>query len=169
MKRITIGFLSLLAIGFSSAMAANLTVLQEKKPLPTISYSNEAGKKTTLSTKNHKLTALHFWATWCVPCVEELPQVDAAAAKYVDKKFQVIALSLDGKKSDKVKQFFADHKVKTLKPFLDSDMSAFRAAQVSALPTTIFINEKGEEIARIAGPANWEDEELRKFIEGQLK
>lgn len=136
----------------------------EPAKLPTVSYTAENQKKITLNTKKHRLTALHFWATWCVPCVEELPQVDAASKAYGDD-FAVVALSLDGRNMDKVKTFYSENKITTLKPFLDADMSAFQTLKIRGLPTTIFINEKGEEIARAEGPLDWESDEVKKFIE----
>ena len=114
------------------------------------------------------LTAVHFWATWCAPCVVELPEVDKAAAKYADKGFRVVALSLDTDMS-KVKEFYAARGIKTLTPALDADMSSIQAVQARGMPATIFYNEKGEAIARADGPLDWNGAKLTSFIESSLK
>lgn len=138
-------------------------------PLPAIVYNNENGAEQWLDAKMNKLTALHFWATWCKPCIEELPQVNAAQKKYAAQGFKVVALSLDGKNTEKVKKFYHDNKIDNLEVFLDSDMSAFQKLKIHGLPTTIFINSKGEEIYRFEKPLGWESTEVVVIIEKNLK
>jgi thiol-disulfide isomerase/thioredoxin len=145
--------------------------IKESAPLalPDITFSGKDGKSQAVDAGKNKLTALHFWATWCKPCIEELPQLDAAQKQYESKGFRVIALSLDGKDISKVEKFFADNKIESLKLFMDSDMSAFQKLKIHGLPTTIFINSKGEEIARSEGTVTWGSSETKEFIEKQLK
>jgi thiol-disulfide isomerase/thioredoxin len=137
--------------------------------IPEISYLNEKGEPLTLSTEKHKLTILHFWATWCVPCVVELPEVDKAVKRLGSKKLQVLALSLDGKNSAKVREFYKANDIKTLSVAMDSDLSAFQSMRSRGLPTTVFINAKGQEIARVEGSLDWDDETTTDFIKDKLK
>jgi thiol-disulfide isomerase/thioredoxin len=119
-------------------------------------------------TSGHALTAVHLWAIWCVPCLKELPEVDAAAAAYKDKDFHVVAISMDTDMA-KVKQFFADKGIKTLVPAIDKDSASFRAAHLRGLPGTLFFNKKGELIGRADGPLDWKAKSTTDFIESQLK
>lgn len=135
-----------------------------KKLITDIVYSDENGKKYELKSNKQRLTALHFWATWCVPCVKELPQVNKAQKKYADKGFKVVALSLDGNNIKNVKTFYKDNKIENLDLYFDSDMNAFQKLRVRGLPTTIFINEKNEEIARAEGDLDWQSGEVEDFI-----
>ena len=146
------------------------TTIKESTPtaLTAIIYSDENGKEQKLDTSKNNLTALHFWATWCMPCIKELPQVNAAQKKYMGKSFQIIALSLDGKNTDKVQKFYSDNKIDKLQPLFDSSMSAFSQLKIKGLPTTIFINSKGEEIARAEGELDWESNETEKFIKARI-
>src|SRR5438046_1874024 len=73
-----------------------------------------------VETKGHTLTAVHLWATWCVPCLKELPEVDATASAYKNKDFHVTAISLDTDMA-KVEKFFADKGIKTLTPAIDKN------------------------------------------------
>ncbi len=147
------------------------TVIKEspETTLPTIIYSDEQGKEQTFGSKKNKLTALHFWATWCVPCVKELPQIDAIQKKYAGKGFKVIALSLDGKNTDKARKFYNENAINSLALFFDANLSAFQQLKIKGLPTTIFINSKGEEIARTEGDLDWESNEVEEFIDLQIK
>ncbi len=145
-------------------------VTSKPKALPALSYSNDKGLATQVNTGGKPLTALHFWATWCVPCVDELIQVDESQKAYADKGFKVIALSLDGANNRaKVQQFYKDHNITSLEANIDGDMSIFKSVMLRGLPTTIFLNAEGEEIARAEGALDWEAKETKRFIESHLK
>ncbi|MDE3061106.1 MAG: TlpA family protein disulfide reductase [Pseudomonadota bacterium] len=150
--------------------AADELVVSPPKPAPAISFKDDAGNVHALDPKAAKLTAVHFWATWCVPCVAELPQVDAAQQAYGRKSFKVIALSLDGTgKMDNVKTFFSNHQITHLTPYLDNAMASFRAAGLHGMPATIFIDGSGNEVARSEGAFDWKGKVVTDFIEKQLQ
>jgi len=117
---------------------------------------------------SQKLTAVHFWATWCVPCVAEVPEADAAQIKYGDKGLKILAISMDGS-IDKVKQFYDKHAIQALVPILDNGTTAFNALKPRGLPTTIFFDKEGKEIARAEGPIHWLESPNKEFIESHLK
>ncbi len=119
-----------------------------------------------LKTAGHKLTILHLWATWCVPCVAELPDLDEFAKAHPDLGF--IALSED-MNLEKVKDFFTAHKITALTPALDEKMTMFQKAKVVGLPTTLFIDANGRMFARADGPLDWKSKDVADFIEQHLK
>lgn len=119
-----------------------------------------------LKAAGHKLTILHLWATWCVPCVAELPELDAFAKAHPD--LGVIALSEDTS-LEKVRNFFAVHKITALTPALDEKMTMFQKAQGIGLPTTLFIDANGRMFARADGPLDWKSKDVSDFIEQHLK
>lgn len=151
-----------------AAIAGENIVESTPATIPAIIYSDVDGKQRTLDTSKHKLTALHFWATWCVPCVKELPLVNETQKKYVKNGLQIIALSLDGKNIDKVKKFYADNNINNLELLLDSELSAFQQLKIHGLPTTIFINSAGKEISRAEKPIEWNGKETTDFIESRI-
>ena len=137
---------------------------------PAISYANEKGEMKKLAPKENKLTIVHFWATWCAPCVAELPQVDAVAKAYASKGVEVVALSLDGSGNmDKVQQFIASHHITNLTAYIDRNNFSFRAFKGDGLPTSVFIDKDGQVIARVEGPLNWKSPETLDFINANLK
>lgn len=165
---LTMFFIVLFCLLPTMANAATTIKESDATAIPAIIYSNEDGKEQALDASKYKLTALHFWATWCVPCVKELPQINTAQKKYTDKEFKIIALSLDGKKIENVQKFYSDNKIENLELLFDSNMSAFQQLKIKGLPTTIFINSEGKEIARAEGNLNWESKGVEEFIKSQI-
>jgi thiol-disulfide isomerase/thioredoxin len=161
--------LSVLCLSPATAMDWDLVIPKTIKPAPDMPYVDETGKNYTVRDNKGKLTAVHFWATWCVPCIAELPELDGAAKAYGAQGFKVIAISLDGENAmPQVKQFLAEHKITSLTPYLDNDNQSFKAANTLGLPTTIMIDAEGNEIARVAGPLDWKSQPVRAFIETHL-
>ena len=133
---------------------------------PLIRYETPGGMKT-LNFADGRLTAVHFWATWCVPCIAELPDVDAALQTYKDSGLQVIALSVDNG-FDRVTTFYKNYNIRALAPVLDHEMEAFRALKIDGLPTTLFYNAQGKFLTRVDGPMHWGEWPNKDFIEEQL-
>ncbi|MFO0389801.1 MAG: TlpA family protein disulfide reductase [Alphaproteobacteria bacterium] len=134
------------------------------KPLPRLDYADVSGTIHTLKPDTSSLAILHLWATWCVPCIEELPILDSVANAYKDKGVAVITLSLDGKNARKVTDFYTTHNIRTLPAYFDYQMKAFRALKFKGLPATVFI-KNGREIARIDGPADWKSAEVKALLD----
>lgn len=131
-------------------------------------YVDKDGKELTLDPSKGKLTALHFWATWCVPCVDELPQVDDAQEIF-GSKLQVIPIALDGRNTAKVEKFYKDHKIDHLPVLLDPTTKTPQQAGLKGLPGTLFIDSKGKIVARGEGPLDWQEESVAKFLKAKLK
>jgi thiol-disulfide isomerase/thioredoxin len=100
-----------------------------------------------------RVVVLNFWATWCVPCVAELPALDQLAA--AQPEFAVLAVSADRTGAELVKPFLAAHGISHLTVLLDPHMEAGRAFGVSGFPTTLVIDTAGRLRGRLEGPADW--------------
>jgi len=101
-----------------------------------------------------KPVILHFWATWCGPCVQELPDLDSYAKKIEDTA-HVIAIVADMKDMAKIRNFYQSKGIKNLSISFDKSGQLTRAFRTSALPTSVFINSHGHEIGRIQGAIEW--------------
>jgi len=97
---------------------------------------------------------LHFWATWCSPCVQELPHLDIFAKKH-ENTAHVIAIVTDSKDMKKIQEFYKAKGIKNLNITFDKSGELTKIFRTSALPTTVFINSKGDEIGRIHGMVEW--------------
>jgi thiol-disulfide isomerase/thioredoxin len=129
---------------------------------PSFGFTDPAGKKVTLAAYKGKPVLLNLWATWCAPCLKEMPTLDRLAARKGDA-LQVIALSQDLGGSDAVKPFFARSGFKALKPWIDSD-AAFSTGAGLNLPTTVLYDSQGKEVWRIAGDADWTSAEIATLL-----
>lgn len=116
-----------------------------------LSESTEAEPtERNLKDLKGKPIILHFWATWCGPCVEELPHLDIYAKKH-ENTAHIIAVATDFKDVAKIRNFYKDKGIKNLSITFDKGGILSRAFRASALPTTVFINSHGHEIGRIQG------------------
>jgi thiol-disulfide isomerase/thioredoxin len=98
---------------------------------------------------------LNLWATWCAPCVKEMPQLDAMAAALAEDRIAVLPLSADHGGAEVVRKFYAAHDIRHLEVWLDPRGAAQEAWRARGLPTTLIIDRKGREVARAEGAYDW--------------
>lgn len=116
----------------------------------------------------HKLTAIHFWATWCTECIEELPEIDQAVERYAKHGFQLMPLAMENN-VQRIREFMKKHNLTRIQPHRDHRALIFNHYNVRGLPTTVFVNQKGEEVGRAEGPMHWDSAENAAFIQRHLQ
>lgn len=129
---------------------------------PAVAFTAPDGKPVTLASFKGKPLLLNLWATWCAPCVAEMPTLDAAAKSQAGK-VQVIAVSQDMQGAEKVTPFFTQKKFAALQPYLDTKLGLSLAYQAN-LPTTILYDSAGKEVWRMTGGYEWNTPEAAKLI-----
>ena len=137
-------------------------------PMPAVGFQDPAGKPAMLASFQGKPLLVNLWATWCGPCVIEMPTLDALARRE-GGKLQVLAISQDTSDPSrsaraKVDAFLVQHPFATLKPYIDSKMDLMAALKVDTLPTTILYGADGKEIWRMSGIEDWQSEDAAKLI-----
>ncbi len=131
--------------------------------LPNLTFHDSAGNELQLGRLIGKPLLLNLWATWCAPCIAELPKLDALAARE-GAALQVVTLSEDLTGGDKVATFLSSRGYGHLSPWLDPDNTASTRYQVSTLPTTIYYNAAGHEVWRYSGGHDWTSDETAKML-----
>ena len=132
-------------------------------PAPSFTVQDENGQPTSMAAFRGKPTLVNLWATWCAPCIVEMPSLDRLAAQE-GGRIQVLALSQDFRGRDKVDEFFAARDFRELQPYLDGEMAVMTALRIGTLPTTILYDAQGREVWRMTGMAEWDGERARRLL-----
>lgn len=133
---------------------------------PEMIYHDAKGAEKTLSSHKGTVVLLHFWATWCPPCIGELGEMAKALAPLEAKGLVVLPVSEDNA-MDAVVAFYAKHNIR-LPILMDQRMAAMKAFRLDGLPTTLVIDEEGHEFAKYAGAVNWANAKNIQIIESAL-
>jgi thiol-disulfide isomerase/thioredoxin len=132
-------------------------------PGPGTSFEDPDGEATDLAAFRGKPVLLNLWATWCAPCVKELPTLDALQAREGERlKVLTVSQDLDGRA--KVEAFLAKNKYRTLEAWLDPEMALMSELGVTTLPTTILYDAGGREVWRVAGDKDWAGAEAAALL-----
>lgn len=137
------------------------------KAAPAKPFLGPDDKAATLASFRGKPLLVNLWATWCGPCVREMPTLDALAARDA-AKFQTIVVSQDVAGRRAVTPFFAKEGLKNLQPYLDKEGVLGSETGTDTLPTTIFYDAQGKEMWRVTGSMDWTGERAQKLIDGAL-
>jgi thiol-disulfide isomerase/thioredoxin len=147
---------------------ARFTLAKEPKPMPDLAFTDANDKPVKLSDYKGKTVLLNFWATWCAPCVKEMPSLDKLQAEMGKDKFVVLPLSLDGPSKPKVAPFYADRKLANLGIYFDKGKKALGALDISVLPTSVLVDPEGREIGRMEGDADWDKPEALALMKAVI-
>ncbi len=130
---------------------------------PTTSFQDPQGRPTSFASFRGRPLLVNLWATWCGPCVVEMPSLDGLAARE-GEAMQVLALSQDMDGREQVTQFFAQRNFRELEPYLDPRLDVMTALRIDTLPTTILYDADGVEVWRMTGLADWESERAQRLL-----
>ena len=125
-------------------------------PAPAAAFEDPQGGSATLSDFRGRPLLVNLWATWCAPCVVEMPALDALAERE-DGRLQILAISQDPDGQAKVATFFAERRFTALEPYIDPQLALMPELGVDTLPTTILYDADGRELWRMTGMADWRD------------
>ena len=129
-----------------------------------ISFEDSDGTPFTLAVFEGKLILLNIWATWCGPCREEMPTLDALQAELGSDDFEVVALSIDRKGVEIVNEFYQEIGIEHLAPYIDKTGMASADLGAVGIPTTLLLDRQGKEIGRLVGEAEWNTQDMIDFL-----
>jgi thiol-disulfide isomerase/thioredoxin len=134
---------------------------------PALAFQGPDGQQTHLSSFRGRPLLVNLWATWCGPCVVEMPSLDALAGRQTaGQGLQVIAISQDSSDGRrKVTDFFAQRRFQHLQPYLDSEMGLMFGLGLDTLPTTILYDSQGREVWRMVGMADWQSDRVARLLQ----
>jgi peroxiredoxin len=137
------------------------------QPLPNFDLAADGGRSIRLADLRGKVVVVNFWATWCPPCVEELPSLDRFARTYAPRGVEVVAISVD----DDVKAYrdFLQARSLSLRTVLDPGKSVSAQYGTFKYPETYIADRQGRLVRKIVGPADWMDPRVTEMFDELLK
>jgi thiol-disulfide isomerase/thioredoxin len=153
---------------FATGEMANLTTLEAPPPMPTRAIRDASGAETTLHAFQGDVLVVNVWATWCAPCVEELPTLGELQRRF-DGRLRVITVSIDSEgKREQAQRELAERGGNALPFLIDITRGILFDVQGAGMPVTIIYGRDGDEIARLAGGADWSSDEAVALMEAVL-
>ena len=139
---------------------------REAPPLPPATVFTTAGEDKTLSLEDlrGKVVVLNVWATWCPPCIKEMPSLDQLQTLRGGPDFEVITISIDRTKYEPAK-FFADNDIQRLVPWHDESYGIPGNLRLRGYPTTLIYGRDGREVAILEGEAEWDSPEALALVD----
>ena len=134
--------------------------------IPNLKLKMLDGSKTTI----HELVKdgpimIDFWATWCAPCVEEMPSLDKLQSLFRQEDLKIFTIATGRNNQKKISSFFEKHSISNLENFKDPKGELAIRLGVFGLPASILISPDGNEVARLIGPINWVQSDVINFFE----
>ena len=131
---------------------------------PTVGFTNSDGQPLTLSDFKGSGVVLNLWATWCAPCVQEMPALNALQRQVKKEGIEVVAVSSDRLGVKVVGPFFRKKGLNDLRIYVDTEGVFTESMPGYGLPRTYFINREGLVIATYNGPAEWDSTDIISVI-----
>ena len=154
--------------GLNKGAMAALLVRPKPLDLPAFTFADSDGKPKSLADFSGKIVLLNIWATWCVPCREEMPALDQLETKLGGKDFAVVAVNIDKGGPEKAASFLKETGATHLALYTDPTGKLFSTLKTVGMPTTLIVDRNGKEIARLVGPADWASPEAVAVIEAAI-
>ncbi|NIZ00315.1 TlpA disulfide reductase family protein [Thalassospira lucentensis] len=149
---------------FPSELSKMIELRNAESLLENATFVDAAGTETSLNSLKGQVVLVNLWATWCVPCVKEMPELDQLAAEMADKPMRVLALSQDRGGAEDVSKFFENNRIEHLDVLLDPKGATARAMGARGLPTSFIIDANGELIGKLEGIAKWDAPEVIAYF-----
>ena len=166
--KLLIIFIYLITINFSYAFEKpnlkNLVVIKNPKSYENVIFMDINKKTVNLEDFKGKLLILNFWATWCAPCKEEMPSLDALQSNLNLNNLKIIPINIGQEDLSKSKIFFKELNIKNLNIYFDAPITLAKKFALRGVPTTILFNKEGKEFSRIIGSIDFNDEEFINWL-----
>lgn len=146
----------------------NLLANADREPAKKFSLNDLTGEQIALEDFQGQVLLVNFWATWCPPCVHELPSIQALKDHFSDQSFEVLALNM-GERGKDIENFLKAFETKLDFPILlNADLNVAKNWNVRAMPTSLFIDKNGDIAETYVGPRDWNSEIVQQQVASLL-
>lgn len=141
------------------------SIFSDTPPLPDATFIDGAYHKVSFREFENKALLINFWATWCTPCVREMPVLDRLQREFGGDSFQVIAIAAGQQVGKNPDVFLKEHQLDALDLYLDPHARLLTLMGTRTLPTTLVVDRDGHIIGGVRGEANWDSPEARAVLQ----
>jgi thiol-disulfide isomerase/thioredoxin len=142
-------------------------VVTDAPPQPDLIYLDGEGNEVRLSDFHGKVVLLNLWATWCAPCVEEMPALDRLEAQLGGDDFAVVTISMD-RSIEQAREFYAETEIENLPLLHDGQFSSHTRVRARSLPMSVLYDRQGREIGRVPVPAEWDSQDALALMRAAM-
>ena len=129
----------------------------------TLGFQDANGNAMSFADTSGQFRVVNFWATWCAPCREEMPALDALNMEMSDR-LTVLTIATGRNRMEGIEDFFAETQIESLPILLDPKGELARAVGVVGLPVTLILDPEGREVARLIGGADWSSDNAKSVL-----
>ena len=138
------------------------------RPAPAFTLPGLDGRMVSLSDYRGKVVVVNIWATWCPPCVDEMPSLEKLYQEFKAENFAILAVSIDSDGIEAVAPFMKKHAL-TFPALIDSQAAIRTSYKTTGVPETFIINKQGILVKKVIGPLNWAAPEVKRYIRKLLQ
>ena len=146
----------------------NFTFFEPPIPAPPTAFSDGSGARATVRDFKGEVVLVNFWATWCAPCVAEMPALNRLQMDLAPQGFRIVAISQDRRGLDVVKPFYEKLGLDAMGIYLDPKGKATREYEVKGLPTSLLVDRRNRIVGMLQGPAEWDSPAAKAFMQFYL-
>jgi thiol-disulfide isomerase/thioredoxin len=151
---------------------AAVEIRPSPKPAPPLAFAAPDGQPTSLAAFKGRTVLVNLWATWCAPCLKEMPALAAIQNELGGADFGVVAINIDTRNLDKPKAWLAENKVSALPYYSDPQAAVFQvlraAHKIEGMPVSLIVDRDGCELGIIQGPADWASGDAKALIKAAM-
>ena len=166
--KLLIIFIYLVTINFGYALEKqdlkNLVLVKNPKIYKDVIFRDINQKDVNLDDFKGKLVILNFWATWCAPCREEMPSLDALQSNTELNNLKIFPINIGREDISKSESFFKKLNINNLEIYIDAPITLAKKLSLRGVPTTILFNKQGKEFARIIGSIDFNDQKFVNWL-----
>lgn len=140
---------------------------------PELAFAGPDGKPTSLAAFRGQTVLVNLWATWCPPCLKEMPSLDRLQAELGGADFAVVAVNIDTRNLDKPRRWLKENGIERLTYYGDQTAGVFqslrKAHKVEGMPVSLIVDREGCELAILQGPAEWSSDDAKALIRAAME
>ena len=157
-----------LTLNNSSLEFSNQVAIEGDIPAPDFTFPGLDGKKVSLSDYKGKVVLVNIWATWCPPCVKEMPSMEKLYRKFKGENFEILAVSIDETGLKAVAPFMEKTRL-TFPALIDSKGTIKPVYRITGIPESFIIDKQGVLIKKIVGPVDWAAPQVFRFFSSLIQ